>query len=260
MTLGSNALNGILFSSLAGALTGLGALGVFFVRRLSPRLEDALLSSAAGIMLAASFFSLILPGIEAAKGQGFGKASAVGIVILGILSGALLVWLLHHFAPHEHFIQGHQGPDAKRLSRVWLFVITITLHNLPEGMAVGVGFAGGSYANGLSLAMGIGLQNIPEGLAVAAALLTVGYRRRTAFLISLLTGLIEGLGGLMGAGALWIAQPLLPWVLGLAAGAMLFIISDEVIPETHRRGYQTLATFSLLAGFVVMMFLDATLG
>jgi ZIP family zinc transporter len=250
----------IFFSFLAGAMTGLGALGVFLIRSLSPRLEDALLSVAAGIMLSASFFSLILPGLESAAQLGFGKPAATGIVIVGLLLGALLVWSLHHFAPHEHFVLGRQGPQSAKFGRVWLFVITITLHNLPEGMAVGVGFAGGNHANGVSLALGIGLQNIPEGLAVAAALLTVGYKRTTAFLISLVTGLIEGLGGVLGATALYIAQPLMPWILGLAAGAMLYIISDEVIPETHSRGYQTLATFSLIGGFVVMMFLDATLG
>ncbi|MGC4066863.1 MAG: ZIP family metal transporter [Polyangiaceae bacterium] len=252
-------LTAISFSFLAGAMTGLGALGVFLVRTLSPRLEDALLSVAAGIMLSASFFSLILPGLESAAQLGYGSATSTFIVIMGILLGALLVWLLHHYAPHEHFVLGQHGENAARLARVWLFVITITLHNLPEGMAVGVGFAG-DPKNGMSLALGIGLQNIPEGLAVAAALLTVGYKHSTAFLISLATGLLEGLGGLLGASALLVARPMMPWILGFAAGAMLYIISDEVIPETHSRGYQTLATFSLIGGFVVMMFLDATLG
>jgi ZIP family zinc transporter len=251
-------LTAILFSVLAGAATGLGAAGVFLVRTLSPKLEDALLSSAAGIMLAASFFSLIIPGISAAQNLGYTKPVGVSIVIVGLLFGALLVWSLDHFVPHEHFILGRQGPDAEKLARVWLFVIAITLHNLPEGMAVGVGFANGNTTKGMSLAFGIGLQNIPEGLAVAASLLTVGYKKSTAFAISLMTGLIEGIGGVLGATAVYIAAPMMPWVLGFAAGAMLFIISDEVIPETHSRGYQTLATFSLLAGFVVMMFLDST--
>lgn len=252
-------LTAIFFSVLAGAMTGLGALGVFFFRSLSAKLEDALLSCAAGIMLAASFFSLILPGLDRAEHLGYSKPAGVGIVIAGILIGSLLVWALEHYAPHEHFILGRQGSPSAKLSRVWLFVITITLHNFPEGMAVGVGFGGGTQA-GMSLAFGIGLQNIPEGLAVAAALLTVGYGKFTAFAISLATGLVEGLGGILGATAIFIAAPLLPWILGLAAGAMLYIISDEVIPETHRRGYETLATFCLIGGFVVMMFLDATLG
>lgn len=253
-------MNAILLSFLAGAATGLGALGIFFIRRLSPKLEDAMLSVAAGIMLSASFFSLILPGLESARQLGFDKVLSATVVIFGIVLGAVLVWTLHHFAPHEHFVLGRQGPDSGRLARVWLFVITITLHNVPEGMAVGVGFAGGNYANGMSLAFGIGIQNIPEGLAVAAALLSVGYSRWTSFSISLATGLVEGLGGAFASISVLIAQPLMPWILGLAAGAMLYVISDEVIPETHSRGYQTLATFSLIFGFVVMMYLDSTLG
>ena len=146
------------------------------------------------------------------------------------------------------------------LAVLWLFVIAITLHNFPEGMAVGVGFAGGDINNGIALATGIGMQNIPEGLAVAASLLAIRYTRMQAFLVACLTGLVEPIGGLVGSVAVAVAEPLMPWTLGFAAGAMLFIISDEIIPETHRGGYQTLATFSMLGGFSVMMFLDATLG
>ena len=141
-----------------------------------------------------------------------------------------------------------------------LFVIAITLHNFPEGMAVGVGFAGGNVANGMTLATGIGIQNIPEGLAVAVSLITVGYSKPQAFLVGLLTGLAEPIGGLFGSLAVSFAGPLMPFSLAFAAGAMLFIISDEIIPETHRREFETLATFSLLIGFVCMMYLDATLG
>jgi len=253
-------VNAVLCSVLAGAATGIGGLGVYFVRRMSARLQDVLLSSAAGVMLSASFFSLILPGLEQAERLGYGRIASVVVVIAGIFAGALLIWLLNRHAPHEHFVQGRQGPEARRLQRVWLFVIAITLHNLPEGMAVGVGCAGGSPTSGLSLVIGIGLQNIPEGLAVAAALIAVGYGRTRAFVISLLTGLIEGVGGALGASALLLAQSALPWILGLAAGAMLYVISDEVIPETHSHGEQSLATFSLLGGFMVMMFLDATMG
>lgn len=253
-----NPLIGALASLLAGACTSLGAAGVFLVRKMPAAVEDALLSSAAGIMLAASFFSLILPGIESAQALGYHRMVAVGYVIAGIAAGAVLIWLLHHYSPHEHFIQGKEGPD-KRLSQIWLFVIAITLHNLPEGMAVGVGFAG-DIQDGIPLASAIGIQNVPEGLAVATALVVAGYSRTYAFVVASLTGLIEGFGGLLGALATWVAAPLMPGTLGFAAGAMLYIISDEIIPETHRRGYQTLATFSLLGGFSVMMFLDATLG
>jgi len=251
---------GALASLLAGLGTGLGSLGVFFLRRLSPRLEDGLLSAAAGIMLAASFFSLLLPGIEYGERFFDSQDTAVLVVIAGMLAGALVLHLLNHHAPHEHFISGREGPEADALSRIWLFIIAIALHNFPEGMAVGVGFAGGDVDNGIALATGIGLQNIPEGLAVSVSLLTVGYSRLHAFGIGTLTGLAEPLGGLFGAAAVAIAGPMMPWTLGFAAGAMLFIISDEIIPETHRRGYETLATFSLLIGFAVMMYLDATLG
>jgi ZIP family zinc transporter len=251
---------GSLGSLLAGLLTGVGALGVFLVRSLSPRLEDGLLSFAAGIMLAASFFSLILPAMDYGEVHFGTRQLAVLVVMAGIMAGAGGLFLMHRYLPHEHFLSGHEGPDSKLLSRIWLFVIAITLHNFPEGMAVGVGFAGGDLKNGLSLATGIGLQNIPEGLAVSVSLVAAGYSRGRAFLVGLLTGLVEPVGGVFGSLAVSVAGPLMPVALAAAAGAMLFVISDEIIPETHRRGYQTLATFSLLAGFVGMMYLDATLG
>lgn len=250
---------GFLASLAAGLFTSVGAMGVFFIRRMSTRIEDGLLSFAAGIMLAASF-SLLLPAIEYGEAQFGGRNIAVIVAITGILCGALALFLMHRYLPHEHFLGGHEGPDSKALSRIWMFVIAITLHNFPEGMAVGVGFAGGDIANGMALATGIGIQNIPEGLAVAVALITVGYSRVRAFLVSLLTGLAEPLGGLFGSVAVSLAGPLMPWSLAFAAGAMLFIISDEIIPETHRKGYENLATFSLLVGFACMMYLDSTLG
>jgi ZIP family zinc transporter len=148
---------------------------------------------------------------------------------------------------------------AAHVSRIWLFVIAITIHNFPEGMSVGVGFAGGED-KGTALALGIGIQNIPEGLAVAVSMLAAGYGRGRAFVVGFLTGLVEPVGGLFGAVLAWAAAPLLPWTLGFAAGAMLFVISDEIIPETHRKGLENLATGALMAGFAVMMFLDATLG
>ena len=251
---------GFLASLAAGLLTGVGALGVFFIRKMSDRIEDGLLSFAAGIMLAASFFSLLLPAIEYGESQFQSKGLAVAVVIAGLLCGALVLFVLHRYLPHEHFFSGHEGPDAKALSRIWMFVIAITLHNFPEGMAVGVGFAGGDVGNGMALATGIGIQNIPEGLAVAVALMTVGYSRMRAFLVAFLTGLAEPVGGLFGSVAVSFAGPLMPWALAFSAGAMLFIISDEIIPETHRRGFENLATFSLLIGFACMMYLDSTLG
>jgi ZIP family zinc transporter len=251
---------GVLGSLLAGLCTGVGALGIFLVRRLNPRIEDGLLSAAAGVMLAATFFSLLLPALERADALTTSRALAVSMVAAGLLAGAAGLFVVHRLVPHEHFLMGKEGPDSTRLKRIWLFIIAITLHNFPEGMAVGVGFAGGDRSNGTSLAIGIGLQNLPEGFAVAISLLTIGYSRATAFWVATLTGLVEPLGGTIGAAAVTLAEPLMPAILGLAAGAMLFVISDEIIPETHRRGYENLATFSLLGGFVAMMYLDVIFG
>ncbi|MFW5824866.1 MAG: ZIP family metal transporter [Marinobacter sp.] len=251
---------GSLASLLAGMGTGIGALGVYLVRRLSPKLEDALLSAAAGVMLAASFFSLLLPGIHYGEDLTGLTWLASLIVIAGLLMGAGALFWCHQRLPHEHFNYGREGPEPGHVRRIWLFIIAIALHNFPEGMAVGVGFGTGDLGKGTALAIGIGLQNIPEGLAVAVSLLGISYSRTQAFLIAFLTGLLEPLGGLFGSAMVWLAQPMMPWTLGFAAGAMLFIISDEIIPETHRRPYKNLATFSLLVGFVIMMFLDATLG
>jgi ZIP family zinc transporter len=161
--------------------------------------------------------------------------------------------------PHEHFPTGREGPDKTKLRRVWLFVIAITPHNLPEGLAVGVAFGGGQL-EGAKLAIAIGLQNAPEGLSVAVALTSIGYTRLRALLIATATGLIEAAGGLAGVGIVAVSQPLLPWGLGFAAGAMLFVISNEIIPETHRSGHETAATAGLMIGVVVMTFLDTVLG
>jgi len=256
---GSHIPIAFLASFIAGNATALGSLSVLFIRRLSKSLEDILLSTAAGIMLAASVFSLILPGIDYAKTLLGNEVLAVLVVILGIGLGATLLWSLHHIVPHEHLHMGREGPEAARMKRIWLFVFAITLHNLPEGISVGVGMMQQDLAAGGALALGIGLQNIPEGLAVSVALLTVGYRRLTAIGVGIASGMVEPVGGLFGAVAVWLAQPLLPLFLGTAAGAMLFVISDEIIPETHRRDEHSHVTFALLGGFALMMFLDVVL-
>ena len=251
---------GTVGSLLAGLGTGLGALGIYLLKRPSARAEDAMLSAAAGVMLAATFFSLLLPALDRAEVLTTNDVAGVSIVGAGLLLGAAGLFMVHRFVPHEHFLLGKEGPESKRMERIWLFVIAITLHNFPEGMAVGVGFAGGDAGNGTTLAIGIGLQNVPEGFAVAISLLSIGYARSTAFWVAMLTGLVEPVGGAIGAAAVTLAEPLMPAILGIAAGAMLFVISDEIIPETHRRGYETVATFSLLGGFVVMMYLDVVFG
>jgi zinc transporter, ZIP family len=250
---------GLTASFLAGLGTVVGGLWVLFMPTPSARMQDAMLSGAAGVMLAATFFSLLQPGIEFAELLVESKPLAVSIVIAGLLMGALALFFTHRYVPHEHFVIGREGPDSTTLKRIWLFVIAITLHNFPEGMAVGVGFAGADRPTAVSLAIGIGLQNMPEGLAVAVSLTSIGYAKSQAFWIAGLTGLAEPIGGGFGSAAVWLAAPLMPLTLGFAAGAMLFIISDEIIPETHRGGYEDTATFSLLGGFAVMMFLDAAL-
>ncbi|WP_232522313.1 ZIP family metal transporter [Marinimicrobium alkaliphilum] len=255
--------NVILIGSVASLLasfgTTLGAAGIFFVRALTVRAQDILLASAAGVMLAASIFSLLIPGFEIAENQGRTLLVAVIVVTLGMLIGAVILALIHHYSPHQHFLKGREGIDIKRMNGIWLFVIAITLHNFPEGMAVGVGFADGNVTNGIPLAIGIFIQNIPEGLAIAVALYTIGYSRTFAFWVAVLTGMIEPIGGLFGATLVTIAVPLLPWILGGAAGAMLFIISNEIIPETHKDGHENAATFALLGGFALMTILDSTL-
>lgn len=250
---------GLAASFFASLGTMVGGLWVLFMPKPSPRAQDALLSAAAGVMLAASFFSLLQPGLEYADTLVDHKATAAAVVIAGLVFGALALHFTHRFLPHEHLIKGREGPDTAKLKRIWLFVIAIALHNFPEGMAVGVGFAGAEHTTAVSLAIGIGLQNIPEGLAVATSLTAIGYAKGHAFWIATLTGMVEPIGGGFGSAAIWLAAPLMPITLGFAAGAMLFVISDEIIPETHRGGFEDTATFSLIGGFAVMMFLDSAL-
>lgn len=248
---------GILASLLAGLATGVGALPALFFKNVPDRLMSTLLGGAAGVMLAATSFSLIVPGIE--HGNLLWPGHGVYVVAIGILFGALCLDLVDRLLPHEHFILGHEGPSS-RMKRIWLFIIAITIHNFPEGLAVGVGFGGGDIADGTSLAIGIGLQNMPEGLAVALPLLALGYTRLKAIGIATLTGLVEPVGGILGVGAVSIFHPVLPIGMAFAAGAMLFVISDEIIPETHAKGRSRLATFGIIIGFIIMMTLDNLLG
>jgi ZIP family zinc transporter len=237
---------GLTASLLSGLATGAGALPVLFTRRVSDRVLDVMLGFSAGVMLAATAFSLIVPAID--LGGPF-------VAVFGIIIGALVLHLIDRFVPHFHPGLGAEGP-ASRLSKVWLFVLAITIHNFPEGLAVGVSFGSGDVAAGLVIATAIGLQNMPEGLAVALPLVREGYSRRKSLLYGTLTGLVEPLGGLLGIALVSIFMPILPWGLAFAAGAMLFVVSDEMIPESHRKGFEREATFGLIAGFVVMMLLD----
>jgi len=243
---GSVIVLGLLATMGTGLATGLGALPVLFVKGISERLLDAMLGFAAGVMLAATAFSLLIPAIE---------LGGVWAAILGLTAGAIFLDVMDRFIPHLHFIAGHEGPSSV-LQRIWLLILAITLHNFPEGLAVGVSFGSGDIATAMVLAMAIALQNMPEGLAVALPLVREGYSRGRALWYATLSGLAEPVAGLFGVAAVTIARPMLPFGLAFAAGAMLFVVSDEIIPETHRRGYEREGTFGVVIGFLVMMLLD----
>ncbi|SIQ15685.1 ZIP family metal transporter [Pseudacidovorax sp. RU35E] len=252
--------------SVAALATALGTLPVLFSQRLSERVQDTLFGFGAGVMLAACAFSLILPGLEVAKEQalfGGGRWSSGGVIGAAILMGAAALMAMEKLLPHEHFIKGREGRDTdavRTLRRTWLFVIAIALHNLPEGLAIGVGYAGNDGLRANALATGIAIQDVPEGLVVAVALLAAGYGRGIAVSLGMASGLVEPVGAVLGAAVVEHSALLLPWGLGFAAGAMLFVISHEIIPESHRKGHEAFATGGLMVGFVLMMLLDTALG
>ena len=258
--------NAFVGGSVAALATALGTVPVMLSQRLSERVQDTLFGFGAGVMLAACAFSLIIPGLEAAKAQNLAGGSpwAAGSVIgLSILLGGAVLMLMDKLLPHEHFIKGREGMDGeavRKLRRTWLFVFAIALHNLPEGLAIGVGYAGNDGLRGNALATGIAIQDVPEGLVVAVALLAAGYKRWIAVGLGMASGLVEPLGAVLGASIIGWSAALLPWGLGFAAGAMLFVISHEIIPESHRKGHEAYATSGLMIGFVLMMLLDTALG
>jgi ZIP family zinc transporter len=248
---------GVLGSLLAGAATGLGALPGGVLRRPSERLLDIALGIAAGIMLAATAFSLLVPALELGHTVQVTLALLVGAVFVEVVGHAVPVpWLHRQHAGHPPaFVAGGALDTAAAPVRsVHLLVVAMTLHNLPEGLSVGVTYGSGDVAGGTALA--IGSQNIPEGLAVSLALLRIGYPRRAMVQLALATGLVEPVAGLVGASLVVFVAPLLPLGLAFAAGAMLYVVFAEVIPESQRHGYGKEAAFGALAGFALMMFLD----
>ena len=255
-------LYGFLASLAAGMMTTVGAIPTLFLKKISAKFEDTTLGFAAGVMLGASFFSLIVPGLNYADELWMNKYLSVLAVLGGLLIGVLSIWSVERYSPHEHFVIKKQYEDGvkDKILKIWLFIIAITIHNMSEGLAVGVGFGGGDMGNAIALAIGIGIQNAPEGLAVAFALLTIGYTRINAFLIAGVTGLFEPVMGLLGVSIVTIFLPILPIALGFAAGAMLFVISHEIIPETHRRGHENWATGGFTFGLLTMLSLDILLG
>lgn len=262
--LAGNAAPGLrlaLYGGVAGfATTALGALPALLMRSMPQRVEDSMLGLAAGMMLAASAFSLLLPGLEAGESLLGNRGTGAAVVVFGMALGVLLMLGLDEFTPHEHETTGPCGPGYEICGRVWLFVFAIALHNLPEGMAIGVSFSQGDMGVGLPLTTAIALQDIPEGLAVALALRSAGVAPGYSVLIAAASGLLEPVGALLGVGLVGDLALAYPIGLGLAAGAMIFVVSHEVIPETHRNGHQTSATLGLMAGFALMMVLDTTLG
>lgn len=247
------ALAATLFTACA---TGAGALPVLVIRRIPDSGRDALLGFGAGVMLAASLFSLLVPALASgAETTGSPGAGAL-LVAAGLILGALALMAADQWLPHEHFIKGREGTANTQARGLWLFVMAITLHNIPEGLAVGVTQGSNGSA---ALTLGIAVQNMPEGLIVAVALMTLGISRRKATALAFATGMAEPLGGLVGASAISHAAAMLPWGLAFAAGAMLFVISHEIIPETHRNGNERVATAGLIGGFVLMMLFDTML-
>ncbi len=244
---------GALASILAGLATGVGALPAMFFKKVSERALYTMLGGAAGVMLAATAFSLLVPGID--YGNQVWPGRGIYVVAGGILVGAAFLELADRFLPYERYLS-NKADLASSLRKIWLFIAAITLHNFPEGMAVGVSFGAGDWHNGIVLAIAIALQNIPEGLAVALPLVALGYRRGQAVFIATLTGLVEPIGGFLGVAAVSIFFPLLPIGMAFAAGAMLFVIADDIIPETQSKGKARHATFSFIIGFVIMMILD----
>ena len=254
---GKVAMIGFLASILAGLATGLGALPAALFKQVSNTVYNGLLGGAAGVMLAAASFSLLVPGIE--YGNELWPDKGIWVVAAGMLFGALFLHLADNKLPHIHF-KDELNVHTDSLQKIWLFIFAITIHNFPEGMSVGVSFGSGDLNKGLVLAIAIALQNIPEGLAVALPLVAIGYNRWTAVGIATLTGLVEPVGGLLGITMVSVFSSVLPFAMGFAAGAMLFVISEEIIPETHSKGRSRYATFALMIGFIIMMALESLLG
>ncbi len=237
-----------------GGATVIGALLGFVFKKTSHKFNDIVLSFAAGVMLAAAVFGLVLESLE------YGGKYSIIVTIVGVFAGAFCVNLIDKLVPHLHKLTGadqEQHPSkTEQLNKVLLFVIAIAIHNLPEGIAAGVGFGTGNTAEALTIAGGIALQNIPEGMVIIAPMIAAGMSKGRTLIIALLTGVVEVLGTLLGYFAVSVSTAILPFALAFAGGTMLYVISDEMIPETHAHGSERGATYSLLVGFCVMLAFD----
>ncbi len=241
-----------------GGATLIGALFGFAFQKISHRFGDTVLGFAAGVMLAAAVIGLILPSLE--KGGGF----AVTITVGGVFCGALLLNVVDRLVPHLHRLtdveyEEHTGRNS-RIDKVMLFVFAIAIHNFPEGIAAGVGFGSGNRTEALIIAGGIALQNIPEGMVLIAPMMATGIGKKRTFCIAAMTGLIEVIGTLLGYFTVRLSTAVLPFALAFAGGTMLYIISDELIPETHAHGNERSATYALLLGFCLMLAVDYYFG
>ena len=238
-----------------GASTAIGAIIGFIFKKFSHKFSDIVLAFAAGVMLAAAVIGLILPSVD------YGGDYGVLITVAGVFAGALCLGVIDKILPHEHSMLGEGVDNEKsKLSKVMLFVTAIAIHNLPEGIAAGVGFGVGDTAQALIIAGGIALQNIPEGMVIIGPMLSAGVKPKKTLAIALLTGLVEVVGTLVGYFAIRVAEAILPFALAFAGGTMLYVISHEMIPETHAHGAQKGATYALLFGFCLMLITDVLLG
>ena len=239
-----------------GGATVIGAVIGFAFKDLSHKFSDIILSFAAGVMLAAAVLGLVVPSLE------YGGRFGIITTILGIFAGAFCLNLIDKLVPHLHKMVGDdiESHKSANLNKVLLFVMAIAIHNLPEGIASGVGFGSGDVSQALLIAGGIALQNIPEGMVIIAPMLAAGVSSRKTFVIAALTGAVEILGTLIGFFAVSISSMVLPFALAFAGGTMLYVISDEMIPETHAHGSERGATYALLVGFCLMLAADVLLG
>ena len=241
-----------------GGATVIGALLGFMFKKISHNFSDIVLSFAAGVMLAAAVIGLILPSLD------YGGTYGLLVTVFGIFAGAVCLNFLDKLVPHLHKMSGvdqEAHPDqTEKLNKVLLLVMAIAIHNLPEGIAAGVGFGTGNSAAALTIAAGIALQNIPEGMVVIGPMLAAGISHRRTLIIALVTGLVEVVGTLLGFFAVSISTTILPFALAFAGGTMLYVISDEMIPETHAHGAERGATYALLAGFCLMLLMDHFIG
>ncbi|MBQ8413630.1 MAG: ZIP family metal transporter [Clostridia bacterium] len=247
-----------------GGATVIGALIGFAFKNISHKFSDIILSFAAGVMLAAAVIGLIIPSVEYGM-EDYGVGVALLMTVVGMFVGALCLNLIDKLVPHLHALAGVDSEEHKNagLSKVLLFVMAIAIHNLPEGIAAGVGFGSGNPADvsrALVIAFGIALQNIPEGMVIIAPMLAAGVSKKRTLLIASLTGLVEVVGTFIGYLAVSVSEAILPFALAFAGGTMLYVISDEMIPETHAHGAQRGATYALLGGFALMLCMDFLLG